>query len=218
MSDFESEALSRSTSRRKSLSRPAREAGVPDDAFSAVLLAAQSGAPWACTNLWVDHAPAVTAFLRARGSDEPEDLTSEVFLAVFDQLDRFRGDETDFRTFVFTIAYRRLVDELRKRSKRGRHVEWDDESDVRRSPSAEQEAMGNIADASTRAMLDGLPPDQRNVMVLRIIGDLTVDQVAEIVGKRPGAVKALQRRALEALRKKFSGGRTPGAASGDSRE
>lgn len=218
MSDFESGALSRSRSRRRSASRSARGDDVPGDAFPAVLLAAQSGAPWACTNLWVDHAPAVSAFLRARGSHEPEDLTSEVFLAVFDQLDRFRGDEADFRTFVFTIAYRRLVDELRKRAKRGHHVEWDDESDARRSPSAEQEAIGNIADASTRAMLDGLPPDQRNVMVLRIVADLTVEQVAEILGKRPGAVKALQRRALDALRKKFSAGRTPGAASGDSRE
>jgi RNA polymerase sigma factor (sigma-70 family) len=217
MADHEG-ALSRATSRARSSSRFERGAGVPADAFPAVLLAAQSGARWACTNLWVDHSPAVTAFLRARGSHEPEDLTSEVFLAVFDQLDRFRGDEADFRTFVFTIAYRRLVDELRRRSKRGRHVEWDDELDARRSPSAEQEAVESLADASTRALLDVLPPDQRNVMVLRIIADLTVDQIAEILGKRPGAVKALQRRALEALRKKFIEGRTPGAASVDSRE
>ncbi len=55
-------------------------------------------------------------------------------------------------------------------------------------------------------------------MVLRIIGDLTVDQVADVLGKRQGAVKALQRRALESLRKKFARGRTPGAASVDSGE
>lgn len=217
MADPES-ALSRSTSRPRSSSRRAPGDLASDDAFEAVLLAAQSGAQWACTNLWVDHAPAVVAFLRARGSHEPEDLTSEVFLAVFDGLDRFRGDAAAFRTFVFTIAYRRLVDELRRRAKRGHHVEWDDELDQRRSPSAEQAAIQQLADASTRALLDGLPPDQRDVMVLRIIGDLTVDQVAEVLGKRQGAVKALQRRALESLRKKFSGGRTPGAASVDSRE
>lgn len=216
MADPES-ALSRSTSRGRSAARTA-SGGVPDDAFEAVLLAAQSGAQWACTNLWVDHAPAVMAFLRARGSQEPEDLTSEVFLAVFDGLDRFRGDAADFRTFVFTIAYRRLVDELRRRAKRGHHVEWSAELDDRRSPSAEQSAIEQLADASTRALLEGLPPDQRDVMVLRILGDLTVDQIAEVLGKRQGAVKALQRRALESLRKKFSAGRTPTAASGDSRE
>jgi RNA polymerase sigma-70 factor (ECF subfamily) len=217
MADFEG-ALPRSNVRRIPSARSAPGKGINADAFPAVLLAAQSGASWACTNLWVDHAPAVTAFLRARGSYEPEDLTSEVFLAVFDQLERFRGGEAEFRTFVFTIAYRRLVDELRKRSKRGHDVEWSDELDARRSPSAEHEAIENLTDASARAVLDGLPPDQRNVMVLRIVADLTVEQVAEILGKRPGAVKALQRRALQSLRKKFSAGRTPTAASGDSRE
>lgn len=217
MADFES-ALPRSTLRPIPSSRPAARSTTNAESFPAVLLAAQSGASWACTNLWVDHAPAVTAFLRARGSSEPEDLTSEVFLAVFDQLDRFRGGEAEFRTFVFTIAYRRLVDELRKRSKLGHHVEWTEELDDRRSPSAEHEAMGRLADASARAVLDELPADQRNVMVLRIVADLTVEQVGEILGKRPGAVKALQRRALQALRKKFSAGRTPPAAFGDSRK
>jgi RNA polymerase sigma factor (sigma-70 family) len=217
MADYEG-SLSRATPRGLSSRRVASGGGARAETFPAVLLAAQSGAQWACTNLWVDHAPAVFAFLRARGSHEPEDLTSEVFLAVFDQLDRFRGGEAEFRTFVFTIAYRRLVDELRRRSKRGHHEEWSDELDARRSPSAEHEAMDRMTDASTRALLDGLPPDQRNVMVLRIIADLTVDQIAEILGKRPGAVKALQRRALESLRKKFSKGRTPAGPRDDSRE
>jgi len=49
-----------------------------------------------------------------------------------------------------------------------------------------------------------LPEDQRNVMVLRIVADLTVEQVAQVLGKRPGAVKALQRRALDSLRRKLS--------------
>jgi len=217
MAEFEG-ALSRPTARRRSPSRSDADAGPRADAFAALLLAAQSGSSWACTDLWTDHAPAVMAFLRARGSHEPEDLTSEVFLAVFDQLDRFRGGEAEFRTFVFTIAYRRLVDELRRRSKRGFHEEWDDELDVRRSPSAEHEALSRLSDDATRALLEGLPPDQRDVMVLRIIADLTVEQVADILGKRPGAVKALQRRALTALRKKFSTGRTPEGASDDSRE
>lgn len=195
-----------------------RGSAADGDSFSTVLLAAQAGARWACTDIWVEYSPAVAAFLKARGSLEPEDLTSEVFIALFDQLDRFTGGEAEFRTFVFTIAYRRLVDELRKRSRRGHHSEWDAESDPRRSPSAEEQALDELADASTRALLDGLPPDQRNVMVLRIIADLTIEQIAEVIGKRPGAVKALQRRALEALRKKVSPGRTPTQPSDDSGE
>lgn len=210
-------AISRATSRSAASARPA-VGGTSADAFPAVLLAAQAGAQWACTNLWVDYAPTVAAFLRARGSLEPDDLTSEVFLTVFDRLEGFRGDEAAFRAFVFTIAYRRLTDELRRRSRRGTHEEWDDDADPRRSPSAEDEAISSLGDAATQALLDDLAPDQRNVMLLRIVADLTVEQVAEVLGKRPGAVKALQRRALESLRRKLARTRTPSGASVDGRE
>jgi RNA polymerase sigma-70 factor (ECF subfamily) len=186
------------------------------EGFEAVLLAAQNGAGWAWTALWVEYAPPVAAFLRARGSREPDDLTSEVFLAVFDQLGHFAGGESEFRSFIFSIAYRRLVDELRRRTRRGQHAEWTPRTDPRLSASAEEDALLNLGHSATLALLDGLPADQRDVMVLRIVGDLTVEQVAVVVGKRPGAVKALQRRALERLRKKLTGGRTLLDPAGDS--
>jgi RNA polymerase sigma factor (sigma-70 family) len=184
--------------------------------FDAQLSAAQVGAPWACAALWRDYAPAVAAFLRARGSRDPDDLTSEVFLAVFDQLARFTGGEPEFRSFVFSIAYRRLTDELRRRSRRGDTAEWSPQNDPRRAPSAEEVAHARQGDASALDLLDGLPEDQRNVMVLRIVADLTVEQVADALGKRPGAVKALQRRALESLRKNLSPTRTLSGLSNDS--
>lgn len=186
--------------------------------FDVMIAAAQAGAAWACTTIWVQHAPPVAAFLKARGSHEPEDLTSEVFLAVFDQLPRFEGDEAGFRSFIFSIAYRRLVDELRKRSRRGVTTEWSDAADPRRSASAESEAFDRLGEASALTLLDGLPEGQRDVMVLRIIADLTIEQIATMLGKRPGAVKALQRRALDALRKKSIPGRTLTAPMNDSEE
>lgn len=189
-----------------------------DETFASVLAAAQTGAGWACTHIWVEHAPAVAAFLTARGSREPDDLTSEVFLAVFERLGDFTGDAAAFRSFVFSIAYRRLVDELRMRSRRGETTEWSPESDPRRASSAEDEATARIGDARALVMLESLPPDQRDVMVLRIVADLTVEQVAEVLDKRAGAVKALQRRALENLRKKISPTRTPMNRSDDSDE
>jgi RNA polymerase sigma-70 factor (ECF subfamily) len=192
--------------------------GAASQNFAAVLAAAQQGAAWASTSIWVEYAPAVFAFVRARGSAEPDDLTSEVFLAVFDTLPTFRGGESEFRSFVFSIAYRRLVDELRKRSRRGTHDEWDDARDPRHTASAETVALDRLGDSAALALLDGLPDDQRNVMVLRVIADLTIEQIAEILDKRPGAVKALQRRALESLRKKVSPTRTPFAAPDDSEE
>jgi RNA polymerase sigma-70 factor (ECF subfamily) len=188
------------------------------EGFQTVLLAAQSGAGWAWTSIWVEYAPPVAAFVRARGSREPDDLTSEVFLAVFDQLPAFVGTESDFRSFVFSIAYRRLVDELRKRSRRGEPQEWTPRTDPRLSSSAEDDALANLTYSSTLSLLDGLPRDQRDVMVLRIVADLTVEQIALVLDKRPGAVKALQRRALERLRKKFGSARTLSAPANDSGE
>jgi RNA polymerase sigma factor (sigma-70 family) len=197
--------------------RPVAHDAAPE-AFTSLVLAARAGARWACTDLWVAYAPAVAAFLRARGSHEPDDLTSEVFLTVFDRLDRFEGGEAEFRSFVFTIAYRRLTDELRRRGRRGVHHPWEPETDRREVPSAEHDAIRNLGDAAALALLDGLSRDQRDVMVLRVVADLTVEQVAEVLGKRPGAVKALQRRALEALRKKILRTRTPAKGSDDGRE
>jgi RNA polymerase sigma factor (sigma-70 family) len=181
-----------------------RELAPTEHTFGARLSAAQVGAPWACSALWSDYAPAVAAFFRARGSRDPDDLTSEVFLAVFDQLPHFTGGEPEFRSFVFSIAFRRLTDELRRRSRRGESARWTAEADPRSAPSAEDVAYARLGEASALNLLDGLSEDQRNVMVLRIIGDLTVDQVAVALGKQVGAVKALQRRALESLRKKIS--------------
>ncbi len=185
--------------------------------FAALLLAAQSGERWAFATLWVEHAPAVTAFLRARGSREPEDLTSEVFIAIFERLPQFVGGETEFRSFLFSITYRRLVDEFRTRSRRGENSEWTAENDPRRSPSAEQGAIDRVADDAALALIDTLPDDQRNVMALRIIADLSIDQIATVLDKRPGAIKALQRRALERLRKNFPPSRTPSGPPNDGR-
>jgi RNA polymerase sigma-70 factor (ECF subfamily) len=184
--------------------------------FDSILAAAQHGAPWASTLLWVQFSPGVAAFLAARGSSEPEDLTSEVFLAVLTALPEFRGGEEAFRSYVFSIAYRRLVDELRKRSRRGVHEEWLSETDPRTSPSAESRAVERIGDSNALALLDRLPEPQRDVMVLRVVADLTIEQVAVVLGKKADAVKALQRRALESLRKKIDQDRTLLPTSDDS--
>lgn len=68
-------------------------------------------------------------------------------------------------------------------------------------PSAETSALESIGDQRVLALLETLSPDQRDVLLLRIIGDLTIDQVAVVLGKSPGAVKALQHRGLAHLRR-----------------
>lgn len=180
-----------------------------ESTFAATVAGARNAEQWAFATVWVEYAPAVNAFLRARGSREAEDLTSETFIAVFDRLPQFVGGEAEFRSFLFSIAYRRLVDELRLRSRRGESSEWSAGGDTRRAASAEHDALERVGDAAVRQIIESLPEDQRNVMALRIIADLSIEQISEVLDKRPGAIKALQRRALDRLRKNFPPSRTP---------
>jgi RNA polymerase sigma-70 factor (ECF subfamily) len=145
----------------------------------------------------------VAAFARARGAEEPDELTSDVFVAVFRRIGEFVGDEAAFRGFLFTIARRRLVDESRRRSRRVRTTPWRPETDDRRAVSAEEVVMDHRSRTAALDLVGGLTLDQRDVLVLRIFGELPLEQVATILGKRPGAVKALQRRGLDALRRNF---------------
>lgn len=74
--------------------------------------------PWAFERLYADLAPVVAGYLRVQGAAEPEDLTSEVFLGVFTGLKLFSGTEQQFRSWAFTIADQRLVDERRRAGRR----------------------------------------------------------------------------------------------------
>ena len=167
-----------------------------DDVFGA----AQAGQPWALRALYDELAPRVHGYVRSRGAAEPEDITSEVFLAVFPRLATVTGGAAGLKTLVFSVAHARLVDDLRRRSRREPTVEYDALTDLRAAPSSEEQALALIATASVRELLSGLPDDQRNVLLLRIVADLSLEQVAEAIGRSPGAVKQLQRRGLLALR------------------
>lgn len=174
--------------------------------LDAALTAAGLGQPWALRRLYDELAPAVHGYLRARGAQDPEDLTSEVFLTVFPRLATVTGGMPGLRTFVFSVAHARLVDDLRRRSRQPELVEFDAGRIERRATgaSAEDEALAIMGEEEVRAVLARLPEDQRDVLLMRLVGDLTVDEVAGILGRSSGAIKQLQRRALLALRQHFS--------------
>jgi len=174
---------------------------VSDQLLEDVLPAAQAGQAWALRAVYDQLAPRVLAYLRARGAAEPEDLTSEVFLTVFARLATLTGGAPGLRTFTFSVAHARLVDDLRKRSRRQPSLSYDAATDRRTAPSSEDDALASLQTERVRRLLDALVPDQRDVLVMRVLGDLTVDQVAEALGKSAGAVKQLQRRGLIALRR-----------------
>jgi RNA polymerase sigma factor (sigma-70 family) len=175
-----------------------------DGQFDAVLAAARDGAQWALERMFTALAPTVTGYLRVQGSAEPEDLTSEVFVAILRNLRNFQGDEAGFRSWVFTIAHRRLLDERRRRVRRPLPEPLTDTADavVRESPAAddvEREIDRSLGAERVRALCDRLVPDQRDVLLLRLLGDLSIEQIAGTLGKSKGAIKALQRRGLAAV-------------------
>jgi RNA polymerase sigma-70 factor (ECF subfamily) len=168
--------------------------------FPDVLGAARTGAPWAMEIIYREFHPPVLAFLRARAPGEAEDLASDVFVAVAEGLNRFDGDEEGFRSWLFTITYRK-VGQLRRRAGRRRTDPMPSEEVGERFPpgDAEGDAMAAIGTKEALALIATLPPAQAEVLLLRVVADLPVDQVAEIVGKRPTAVRALQHRAVVGL-------------------
>jgi RNA polymerase sigma-70 factor (ECF subfamily) len=168
--------------------------------FESILEAARVGAEWAWSRLYRDLSGPVLGYLRLRGAAEPEDLLGEVFLQVARNLATFQGDEAALRSWVFMIAHHRIVDERRRRSRRPVTPAPDPGAD-RAGGDAEQDAIAVLAEREVVLLLEQLSPAQRDVLLLRIVAGLTIDDIAGIVGKRPGAVKALQRRGLNSLRR-----------------
>lgn len=174
-----------------------------DEEFHSVLAAAQTGVEWAWTRLYESVAGKVIGYLRLRGAHEPEDLLGEVFVQVARNIKTFEGTEQGFRSWVFTVAHHRLIDERRYRSRRS----TEPSEDIQESASGgdvEEEALALLGESRVRALLCGLSPDQRDVLLLRVLGDLSVAEIAAALDKTPGAVKALHHRGVTALRAAFS--------------
>jgi len=173
--------------------------------FEPALVAARHGAEWAWAALYRDVAPGVLRYLRARGVAEPEEVLGDVFLQVVRKLTQFEGGESAFKGWVMTIAHHRVIDEARRRARRP----------VQAAPSevieaaapvgdAEAEAQQSLATQRVKQVLARLSPDQEDVLVLRMIGGLSIEQVAEATGKTIGAVKSLQARGLAAIRRELA--------------
>jgi RNA polymerase sigma-70 factor (ECF subfamily) len=146
----------------------------------------------------------VLGYLRAQRASEPEDLTGEVFLQVVRDLHRFEGDEGEFRAWVFTIVRNRIIDAGRHRARRPVEVAPEVPTVADESADVETQVLDRAATEQVRQIIEQLGPDQREVLLLRILGDLTVEETARVVGKSPGAVKALQRRGLAAVDRAMS--------------
>jgi RNA polymerase sigma-70 factor (ECF subfamily) len=165
-----------------------------------IVRGAVSGDPDAFRLVYDALAPRVLGYLRSRGVEDPEGLVSEVFLAVHPRLAGLTGGAAGLRTLVFSVAHARAVDDARGRSRRPDSFSYDPEYDDRITGSAEQAAVASIEAERAVALMRHLNEEQRTVVTLRIIGDLSLEQTAEVTGKTVASVKQLQRRGLLRLR------------------
>lgn len=146
---------------------------------------------------------------QSRNRELAEDLTASVFVDALNSSASFSGDLPALRSWLFRIGRNNLIDHFRKERRAVmQDIENTDPAELVRSGPVENPEADAVAGAQRSLVLraiERLAPDQREVMLLRLVGGLTSAEVAEIVGKTVGAVKQLQHRALLSLGKQLQG-------------
>jgi RNA polymerase sigma-70 factor (ECF subfamily) len=172
-----------------------------DREFESVFLAARDGQGWALSELYRALFPRILQYLGAVEPAEAEDVACDTWLDVVDGLERFQGDEAGLRALSFTIARRRLLD-LRRRRALGRTAPRGPEASTEARPTngVDETGVSSLGtDPALGLITSSLSPEEADVVLLRVIGDLDVDAVAGIVGTGPSNVRLLQHRAVRRL-------------------
>ncbi|WP_062525687.1 RNA polymerase sigma factor [Demequina rhizosphaerae] len=173
-------------------------------AFESVLSAARVGEDWAWSEIYRDLAGPVRGYLAGKGSPSPEDEAADTFLHVARSLGGFTGDEGAFRSWVFSIAHRRMVDAHRRT---GRRPESPAEEETlaalvrEAAPSAEHHALLRGQAEAVDRLLRRLNTRQREILLLRVVAGLSVRETADVLGASESAVKVAQHRAIATLRR-----------------
>ena len=171
--------------------------------FDSTLDAARNGDDRALAVLWRDLQPALLRYLRAVEPGAAEDIASDTWLEVTRRLDRFSGDERDFRGWLFTIARHRLIDARRRAARhRTAPVAWLPERPGRDDPAADV-LTGLSTEASLR-LVSELPREQAEAVLLRVMHVYDTEQVARMMGKQPGNVRVLSHRGLRSLARRLT--------------
>ena len=169
--------------------------GLDDAPSRTCSIAARAGDDRSFAELWRWlHAPLVR-WLSVVVSGDVEDIESEVWLSITRNLASFRGDEQDFRGWVFTIARRRAIDWGRHRQRQPRTTDLDGVEIADRTVAGSLETDT----AAALAMLRTLTPEQREALALRIIVGMSARETAAVVNRSEGAVRILCHRGLRTL-------------------
>ena len=160
---------------------------------------AKAGDSEAFAQLYDDCIERIYRYIFFRVTDEQtaEDLTSQVFFKAWENLDRCKSTGAPFIAWLYTIARNAVIDYYRTRKNT---VALDAAATLASDELAPDERIElQFETDSLREALQELTPDQQRVVVLKFISGMSTDEIAQHLGKRPGAVRALQMRALQAL-------------------
>jgi len=168
--------------------------------FAGTLAATQRGEEWAAAQLWRELNPRLIRFLRARHGDAAEDVASETWIRVTKNVGRFDGCEVEFRAWFFTIARATSIDWYRRAACRPTTV--GDETMLDTHAAADDPAKGALDAIDTDAalaLIGRLRHEEAEAILLRVVAGLDTEQVAQMLGIRPGTVRVLQHRGLRRL-------------------
>jgi len=165
---------------------------------------AQRGDADACAALYNRHYDAVYryCYYRVGDAEMAQDLAAEVFVRMVEKLDSFRLRGRPLLAWLYTIA-RNLVTDAHRQNGRATHLSLEEAPDL--NSDGKEALMQRVerrlqADCLAAAMVH-LTEDQRQVILLKFMEDLNNEAVALVLDKTEGAVKSLQHRALNALRR-----------------
>jgi RNA polymerase sigma-70 factor (ECF subfamily) len=141
-------------------------------------------------------------YFRVEDQQTAEDITSQVFLKAWGNLDRFQFSRTPYLAWLYTIAHNAVIDHYRTRKVTTAL------DDVQLSQPDHSEVVENDIDLtvemqSVKMALRALTDDQQKVLTLKFIEGLSNNEIARHLGKREGAIRALQMRGLQALAKQL---------------
>ena len=171
-----------------------------DGELGAAVARAQEGDDGAFAVAYRIVQPGLLGYLRGLVGDEAEDVASDAWLEIARDLGRFRGDGAGFRGWTATIARHRALDHLRRQRVRPRPAAL--EQDVLELPgphSTHDQALESLSTEYALGLVRGLPQDQAEAVLLRVVVGLDGPAAARVLGKRPGAVRTAAYRGLKRL-------------------
>jgi RNA polymerase sigma-70 factor, ECF subfamily len=183
----------------KSSKNPQLHAPVPEE--GQLVHQAQSGNSEAFAQLYDAYLDRVYRYIFFRVSDDQtaEDLSSQVFLKAWEGLDRYHRNGSPFVAWLYTIAHNVVIDHYRTRRE---CVALDEIVPLASQEESLDEQITTNFDLQTmRDVLQILNEEQQQVLTLRFIAELSTESIAKVMGKREGAIRALQMRALQMMAK-----------------